>query len=308
MYNIIQFLQITPNLKQMQNFEFSDYTVTCSFNGPSIFIKLINKFSYACYEADINYLAFDISFDVDVIYQLICNCFKQHHGFDCKIELNRSDCMRLKFTAKIEVNEKLTLLIPFEAILKEKVLSNDAQVSITLHRMEQRCTELMERISELEKWVESSVSNAEIILYNGSHSSSGQFYVESYPANIRELELNQNIDYKWNKIQHFMRLKQLTLISPNGGYLQNLSNMCSCSVELFNLNNFGSFTSFVGLRNFPELRMLQIKSCNAVSDLVAQLSSYEHKIKHITVTSCAKINSVELMTYCQVNRIELVLT
>lgn len=286
----------------MQNFEFSDYTVTCSFNGPSIFIKLINKFSYACYEADMNYLAFDISFDVDVIYQLICNCFKQLHGFDCKIELNRSDCMRLKFTAKIEVNEKLTLLIPFEAILKEKILSNDAQVSITLHRMEQRCTELMERISELEKWVESSVSYAEIVLYVASNQ------VESYPVNIREIALTMDVNYQWNKIRHFTRLKQLTLQSMSSGYMKNLSNISNKSVEVLIINSCSRFNSVVGLLNFTELKTLKMQSCADVSDLVAQLSSYEHKIRHITVTSCPKINSVELMTYCQVNRIELVLT
>lgn len=287
----------------MQNFEFSNYTVTCSFNGPSIFIKLINKFSYACYEADINYLSFDISFDVDVIYQLICNCFKQQTGFDCKIELNRSDCMRLKFSAKIEVNDKLTLLIPFEAILKEKILSNDAQLSISLHRMEQRYTELMDRFTELEKWIQSSVSYAEIVLSN-QHN-----YFTSYPINVREIILNHNINYEWSKIQHFTRLNQLTLVSQSDGYLQNLLKMSNPSVEKLIINSCNtSFTSLLGICNFPELQILQILNCNEISDLIKQLSSYEHKIRHITVTSCPKINSVELMTYCQVNRIELVLT
>jgi hypothetical protein len=286
----------------MQNFEISDYFVTCSLNQRTIFIKLVNKLSYICYEANLDGKEFRLPFDIEHTYKLITRCFKQQEDSEFKIEINSSNTLKILFNVKIIIDSSSSdnfLTINFEALLREKLMSNDAQLSINYHRIEQKQANdiriLMERISQLEEWVE-VIANAEIALYNHNLF---------YPVNVKEIHLSQNWPYHWSKIQYFVRLKKLD-ISGNQ-QLSNLSLLKNKNVKELSLNSMPPFTSFTGLQGFPKLHTLTVTSCASVSDLVFVLSSYEHCIKNISVISCGGINNTELMTYCQKNNIKLTL-
>lgn len=286
----------------MQNFEITDYFVTCSLNQRTIFIKLVNKLSYICYEANLDAKEFRLPFDIEQIYKLIAKCFKQQEESDFKIEINSTNALKILFNVKIIIDSSSPdnfLTINFETLLREKLMSNDAQLSINYHRIEQKQANdiriLTERISQLEEWVE-VISNAEIALYNHN---------VFYPVNITELNLNNSWCYHWNKIQYFVRLKKLDICGNNG--LANLSFLKNKSIKVLSLSSIPTLSSFTGLEGFPELRILTVTSCASVSDLVFVLSSYEHCIQNINVTSCGMINNTELMTYCQKNNIKLVL-
>lgn len=286
----------------MQNFEIVDYFVTCSLNQRTIFIKLVNKLSYICYEANLDGKEFRLPFDIEQIYKLIAKSFKQQEESDFKIEINSSNTLKILFNVKMIIDSSSPdnfLTINFEALLREKLMSNDAQLSINYHRIEQKQANdiriLTERISQLEEWVE-VISNAEIALYNHN---------VFYPVNVKELNLIQNWNYHWNKIQYFVRLKKLDII--NNHQLSNLSQLHNKNVKELSLNTMPPFNSFTGLSGFPKLHTLTVTSCATVSDLVSVLSSYEHCIKTINITSCGGINNTELMTYCQKNNIKLTL-
>lgn len=291
----------------MQNFEIPDYFVTCSLNQRTIFIKLVNKLSYICYEANLDAKEFRLPFDIEHTYKLIAKCFKQQEESDYKIEINSSNTLKLLFDVKMSIDSSSkdnVLTINFEALLREKLMSNDAQLSINYHRIEQKQANdikiLMERISQLEEWAE-AISYAEICLFNHSHN--GTLF---YPVNIKELNLNNNYNYHWNKIQYFVRLVKLDIVHGNG-LTSNLSLFKNKNLEILSLNSCGSLTSFTGLTGFPKLHTLSVTSCASVSDLVFVLSSYEHCIKNLNITSCGSINNTELMTYCQKNNIKLTL-
>ena len=290
----------------MQNFEITDYFVTCSLNQRTIFIKLVNKLSYICYEANLDGKEFRLPFDIEQIYKLIAKSFKQQEESDFKIEINSSNALKILFNVKMTIDSSSPdnfLTINFETLLREKLMSNDAQLSINYHRIEQKQANdiriLTDRISQLEEWVE-AVSYAEICLYN--HTNNGSLF---YPVNVRELNLSNNWVYNWNKIQYFARLKKLEITS--GGNFSNLSGLKNKNVETLSLISCSYLTSFTGLSGFPNLNTLTVTSSASVSDLVLILSSYEHCIKNINVTSCGGINNTELMTYCQKNNIKLVL-
>jgi hypothetical protein len=290
----------------MQNFEITDYFVTCSLNQRTIFIKLVNKLSYICYEANLDAKEFRLPFDIEQIYKLIAKCFKQQEETDFKIEINSTNALKILFTVKIIIDSSSPdnfLTINFETLLREKLMSNDAQLSINYHRIEQKQANdiriLTERISQLEEWVE-VISNAEICLFNN-----GSGTCVFYAVNITELTLNANLNYNWNKIQYFVRLQKMEI--HNNHQISNLSSFKNKNIKVLSLTSMPPFNSFKGLSGFPELRILTVTSCASVSDLVFVLSSYEHCIQNINVTSCGMINNTELMTYCQKNNIKLAL-
>ena len=289
----------------MQNFEIADYFVTCSLNQRTIFIKLVNKLSYICYESNLDAKEFRLPFDIEHTYKLIAKCFKQQEDSDFKIEINSSNALKILFNVKMIIDSSSPdnfLTINFEALLREKLMSNDAQLSINYHRIEQKQANdiriLTDRISQLEEWVE-VISNAEIALHHHSNNTP-----TLYPVNAKELNLCHSGNYLWNKIQYFVRLKKLDIC---GNGLSNLSLLKNKNVEILSLNTCSYLPSFTGLSGFPNLRTLTVSSCANVSDLVFVLSSYEHCIQNINVTSCSAINNTELMTYCQKNNIKLTL-
>ena len=290
----------------MQNFEITDYFVTCSLNQRTIFIKLVNKLSYICYESNLDAKEFRLPFDIEQTYKLIAKCFKQEEGSLFTIEINSTNTLKILFNVKFVIDKSSPdnfLTINFEALLREKLMSNDAQLSINYHRIEQKQANdiriLMERITQLEEWVE-VISNAEFCLFNN-----GSGTCIFYPVNTKELILSHNYNYNLSKIQYFVRLLKLEITSNH--HLANLTHFKNKNIQVLSLSSMPPFTSFTGLSGFPNLHTLSVNACASVSDLVFVLSSYEHNIKTINVTSCGGINNTELMTYCQKNNIKLTL-
>jgi hypothetical protein len=284
----------------MQNFDITDYFVTCSLNQRTIFIKLVNKLSYICYESNLEENEFRLSFGLEGIYNLITKCFKQQPGATFKIQLNSSNLLEIYFNVQLVIDMSLNnvLDINFDILLREKLMSNDAQLSINYHRIEQKQSNdmkiLMDRITQLEAFVD-IVSNAEIMLINGQYS-------ECYPVNSVEISLTRNCQYQWNKIQYFPKLIKL-IISDNNYLTDGLIK--NNNVEVLELNSCGSVTSFDKLNGLPNLKKIILNSCKNCGNLVFALSSYKHLIKTIDITSCSGINNTEIMNYCQKNMIHL---
>jgi len=289
-------------LSKMQNFEITDYFVTCSLNQRTIFIKFVNKLSYICYEANLDAKEFRLPFDIEHIYKLISKSFKQQEEPDFKIEINSSNVLKILFNVKMIIDSSSPdnfLTINFEALLREKLMSNDAQLSINYHRIEQKQSNdmkmLMDRITQLEAFVD-IVSNAEINLNTNTR------YSESYPVNSVEISLINDYPYNWNKIQYFPKLKKL-IISSNSHLGDELIK--NNNVEVLELIGCNHITSFNKLNGLPNLKKIILNSCTNCGNLVFALSSYKHLINTIDITSCSGINNTEIMNYCQKNMIHL---
>jgi Leucine-rich repeat (LRR) protein len=149
------------------------------------------------------------------------------------------------------------LTINFEALLREKLMSNDAQLSINYHRIEQKQANdiriLMERITQLEEWVE-VISNAEICLFNN-----GSGTCIFCPVNTEELKLNGGYNYIWNKIQYFVKLLKLEIQCATG--LSKLTQFKNKNVKELSLASMPPFNSFTGLAGFPNLHTLSVTAC-----------------------------------------------
>ena len=296
----------------MNNFELNDYSVTSSLNQRTIFVKIINRLSYICYESNLDITEFRLSFGIEDIYKLMLKCFKcQNEEANVTLELNSSDTMKVIFNVKLliglEANNYFN--VNFDILLSEKLMSNDLQLSVDFHRIEQKQAQemkiLMDRIMKLEELVEAN-SYAELCLYNGYN---GAYMPTYFPMNITTLSSNDNLPWKWDKIQYFNRLETLD-IQSNNQHSHNTSPLRSIlfkskTLRYLTIASCTHFTSFGGLNQVPNLVKLTITSCASVTNLVTVLSSYKHKIKELDITSCTGINNTELMTYCQTNNIKL---
>jgi hypothetical protein len=243
-----------------------------------------------CYEHNVDAKELRLCIDLNDTYILITKCFQNKENHSVNLIIN-SGVMKMTFSAIVGGY----LNIHFEIMLREKIMSNDSQLTMNFHRIEQMqqqaIQQLTQRLAQLEDIVE-AVSYAEIVIGT------------NVKINTTELTLSGD-GQPYDKIKYLYKLNKLTLHSShsfiNSAYYNNKS------LKELILNNFssGNFTSITGFQGFPNLEKLSITNCAHIRDLASVLSSYKHKIKYINIKSCGSINNTELMTYCQKNKITL---
>lgn len=288
------------------SFEFDNYSIVSSLNERTIYIKIIDKKLFVCYESNVDAKEIRISIELNNTYQIMTKCFAKEAGYAVVMSIN-SGVMKMQFNALVEG----FLKINFEIILREKVMSNDSQLTMNFHRIEQKQDQenkmLMKRLSQLERLVE-SISYAEICMarvgyYNQMMSTGQKVY---WSINTTEMSLNSN-NWDYTKITLFYQLEKLSFNSC--AELSNFKQykISNDTVKEIILNSNGAINSLDGLNAFPKLEKLSITSCNGGvgAGIVSILNSYKHKIKHIDIRSCSSVNNTEIMTYCQKNNIKL---
>ena len=293
------------------SFEQNNYSITSSLNERTIYIKVIDKVTFMCYDNNIDAKELRLSIDLNDSYQLINKCFSKNNGYNVTFTIN-SGIMKMNFGALIEGYLKLN----FEVILREKVMSNDSQLTMNFHRIEQTQAQaiqmLTQRLEQLEVLVD-AVSYAEIYMlktgfnFNTTNHQNGQPYHCHklwYNVNLSEMVLKSG-SWDYIKIKLFYKLTKLTLDACPDISNFKTSNISNKSIKEMHLINVGGLTSFVGLDGFPELERIYISTCPSLKDIVSVFNSYKHKINYINIKSCAGINNTELMTYCQKNNIKL---
>lgn len=283
-------------------FEIDKFSIVVSLNERTIFVKVTDRVLFLCYEANIDSKELRLSIELNNVFQLMAKCFRKDDGYGISMSVN-SGTMKIIFNALVEGYLKIS----FEIILREKVMSNDGQLTLTFNKQEQAIQQLTKRLAQLENLVE-AISYAEISIfhYNVIENSQGNSCLGRQKINVTEIRLTGNqIDF--TKIKLFYQLQKLTLNAVNSLSTPNFKSMANETVKELILENMGdgSFTSLDGLNGFPRLEILTIKSSPHVREIVKVFSSYKHKIKSIDIVSCAGINNTEIMTYCQKNNIKL---
>ena len=290
------------------SFEIEKYAIVSSLNERNIYVKVIDRILFMCYEANVDSKELRLPIELNNTYQLTTKCFKREPGYNALITIS-SGIMKVQFNALVEGYLKLS----FEIILREKVMSNDSQLSMNFHRIEQKQEQavqhLTERLSQLERLVE-AISYAEINMfiatYNSNHNGCQQFW----KVNTSEMVLTGGY-WDFTKLKLFYQLEKITFTSCGdiSGHFTNFKHhkITNDNIKELTLNslNTGHFTSLDGLQGFPKLEKLTIKTCPQLRDVVAFLDSYKHRIHTIDITGCTSINNTEIMTYCQKNNIKL---
>ena len=304
-------------------FTIKNYTILTSLNERSIYMKITDMVGFMCYEGTVDSTGLRVSIALADAYVIITNCFAEESGYVVNISVSSGN-MKLKFNAVVGGFLKME----FDVFLKEKIMSNDGQLTLSFNRIEQKqefaIQSLTKRCEELETRLENQslqmgaeiarlmdiISKLEVMTAptsNWSCNSQKQF-IANIETNILEIHNTATSVFVPRSVNTFYKLEKLVFLNFNG--LTNLSNMYNKTVKEIEIraHNQPQLTSLIGIENFPSLETLTVVNAPGLRDVVKTLSETKHKIKTLKFQTCAAINVVELQTYCQVNGIFLALS
>jgi hypothetical protein len=290
-------------------YEINQHSVVCSLNERSIYLKITDKIAFLCYEGNFDLKDFRLTIDLNGIYQVLCNCFSREEGYEFNLTTN-AGTMKLGFTALVGGFLRITS----EILLREKIMSNDGQLTLSFNRLEQQYLGAMERMNEriqhLEQMVE-RLSNADVYMYRDNYLRSNTHGLTPYGTrpyyklNTDRLVLNGN-SWDYTRIKEFFNLKYLEIIGSSDVTISAIENR---TVEYLKLQSCDSaLRTLEGINKLPNVTKLELISCSTLSNVVAVLSSYKHKIKEIVIQGCPSVNQVEMNTYCTQQKIKLTYT
>jgi len=228
--------------------------------------------------------------------------------------------MKMSFSARVEG----FLKINFDIILKEKIMSNDGQLTLSINRIEQKqamaiealtkkCADFEDSINKMQKIIDCcQIFMTNIYTPQGQWcdlQSSSTTYLNDISA--KEITMQDHGQTIWKNISVFYQLSKLTITNFNAGNnMINLLKFSNANLKELSLycHAHASFTSLQGIENFPKLEILTVTSAPGLKDVVKVLSDVKHNIKTLKFHGCTAINVVELQTYCQVNGIFLALS
>ena len=302
-----------------------------SLNERTIYIKVSDAVNYTVYESNVELKELRLSLDLEDAYKIIVRClegssgagsYKGGYNGDYKVTTSvNTGIMKMSFSARVEG----FLKINFDIILKEKIMSNDGQLTLSMNRIEQKQTmaieELTKKCADLEASVDKMkqiIDCCQIFMTNiytpAGHwcdlqSTSTTTHINNISA--KEITMQDHGQTIWKNISVFYQLSKLTITNFNAGNnIHNLAKFGNDNLKELVLNccAHGTFTSLQGIDNFPNLEILTVTSAPGLKDVVKVLSDVKHAIKTIKFQGCTAINVVELQTYCQVNGIFLALS
>lgn len=312
-----------------------------SLNERTIYIKVSDAVNYTVYESNVELKELRLSLDLEDAYKIIVRCLEGSKGlvasegsYNVTTSVN-TGIMKMAFSARVEG----FLKINFDIILKEKIMSNDGQLTLSMNRIEQKQTmaieELTKKCADLEETITKQqqnfteqleflrgVINGIDIFTSPSHHWTAVAQTQ-FTANIASTELTLNGDGNFNakSIASFYQLEKLTIngfssqtslgegIPPKANRPKPLSGMHNKTLKEMILNcSGGTFTSLQGIHGFPNLEILTVTSAPGLTNVVSILSQTKHAIKTLKFQACGSVNVVELQTYCQVNGIFLALS
>lgn len=293
----------------MNTFKIAQYTITTSLNERAIYIKIANMVSYVCYEGNFDIASFKLPFDIEGVFELVNKCFSNNtetpdkeleKGYSVKMELDNG-ILKLAFHCVVGG----FLNVNFDLRLREKVMSNDAQLTINFQRVEQKqqqaFEQIMKQMAEMERRLE-ALGNAEICFATPSNQVN-----TSYPIDSKILTIDDNNTINANsfkKVKHFYQLEELALNNCNHGLPQrNISNVTVKKLKIQNSSTFCNDMSFI--KNFPSLVELSMISITGLGSAVTTMRSIKHNIKQLTFQGCTGLIQIEMQTYCTQNGIKL---
>ena len=302
-----------------ETFSYKNYSIVLSMNERSIYMKIIDTINFLSYEGNVDLKELRVSIDLEGAYKIMVCCFKEETNYLVTISVN-SGVLKLAFNAVIGGFLKMN----FEVLLREKLMSNDGQLTLNFNKLEQKqaqaidtltkkCADLEENVNKMLKIIDC----CQIFMTN-IHGPSGWCDIQSNTQTImnnissKEITMTDQGQTIWNNIKVFYQLTKFTITNFNAGNnINNLSKFGNNNLKELILNcvsGHPSFSSLSGIENFPNLEILTITSAPGLRDVVKVLTDAKHKIKTLKFQGCTGVNVVELQTYCQVNKVFLAIS
>jgi hypothetical protein len=277
-------------------FTIKNYSILTSFNGTHIYLKLMDTVTHMVYETNVDNTELRLSLTLDNVYKIITSCFAEDAGYKVAITV-RAGVMKMKFHAIIAG----FLKVDFDILVKEKLMTNDAQLTLFVNQLEQkyenaiealsdRCDELGCLVKKLEETI-STISCAEI-----------EMRVNTFvPLNTTTLSLQGDIHLKADKIKLLFKLQKLHLTAFS---LVDLATISNSSLKDLYIDAGGStkFVSLRGIGGMPKLESLVIANAPLLRDLSC---IYKMSLRSIKIVGQCAVNMNELKSFCSERNIEL---
>lgn len=300
-------------------FTYKNYSIISSLNERSIYLKITDTINFLSYEGNIDLKELRVSIALEDVYKIMINCFtRENEDYLLSISVN-SEIIKLAFNATIGG----FLKINFEVLLREKLMSNDGQLTLNFNKLEQQQALAIKTLTDKCANLEASVNQLHQIIdccqifMSNIYSSSGHWCDLQNSSTVinnisaKEITFQDQGQTIWKNISIFYKLEKLTINNFNASNnITNLAKIINTNLKELILNScaHNTFISLEGIQYLPNLEILTITSASGLKDVVKVLSEKKHKIKTLKFQGCTGINVVELQTYCQVNNIFLAIS
>jgi len=299
-----------------ETFTYKNYSIVSSLNERTIYLKIIDTINFLSYEGNVDIKELRVSIDLEGAYKIMINCFKEENNYSVTISVN-SGVIKLTFTALIGGFLKMN----FEVLLREKLMSNDGQLTLNFNKLEQKQAQAIDSLTKKCADLESSVNKMQQIIdccqifMSNIYTPQGnwcdlQSNAQTHLNNIstKEITMTDHGQTIWKNVSAFYQLEKLTI--SNFTSKSNIKDFNNLTIKelILNCASNGTFNSLEGIQNFPNLEILTVTSATGLKDVVSILKIRKHNIKTIKFQGCTGVNVVELQTYCQVNNVFLALS
>lgn len=281
------------------NFKIDNFNITTSLTDSSVYMRVLNNISFQCYENNVDIRDLKLPFPKEQIYDILNKCFSKTLNYDV-IFLVKNDMLNLTFNILLEGLYKLN----FNVILKEKILSNDTELTVNINQIdakyEEKIKELENKIKELNTIVD-CLTNSYITYPN----------TQMIQLNSKELSCNStNNSYLFGYgIECFVKLEKFYINHDNGTKcFKDFNKIFSNSnLKMLCISNISSLTSFEGIEErFPNIETLEIHSKCYINSSTLNYLKKLNNLKLVKFVSCTNdTNMTSLIEYCKQNKIKV---
>jgi hypothetical protein len=287
-----------------------NYSVVLSLNERTIYLKLTDQVNFTMYESNLDNKELRLAIELNDAFHMMRNCFDETEGHKVVISVS-AGIMRVAFAALVGGYMKMN----FDVLLKEKIMSNDGQLTTTINRLEQKqqanMDDMAKKYKELEKKIKKldeiidAVSNAHIPFNDTPTDARPGMFVS---INTTEFVFDWSRHMDTGRIKFLYKLEKLSFENYTVGAFDTWSN---ANLRELIIRRASSMSSFSGLcTNLPNLESLRIENASSLPSIVPYLLTQKHKIKKMVFVACTQITAsqMDLQTYCRERKIELAIS
>ncbi len=301
------------------SYQFNNLSVVSSLNNRAIYIKVIDKHAYTCYESNIDKQEFKLNCELSQIYHLIGKCFAEE-----TVEFSVDNgFMKCSFTTCLEG----FYTIHFSVLLREKILGKDGELSIQL-------VELQEQISELSSELDKQTTEL------SSQNQKLETQLKQKESEIEDMKMRHNITMLMLRNAHIGRdviEDDVTKLTIEGDVIiacryvslihglehliisdyrvHNILKYCLFELKIIQINhssnNVFNESELMHLSNKNKLETIIISNCNSIgvghfTNLLEARTT--DTLKTIQLTGCRGVDKFGMQTLCKKHKIELIMS